>query len=82
MPDEPAASNTEQRRYWNEKGGPAWVANEDLYDEELAPLGRISLGQKPCHGVRCNLLRGICVVSVGTFAYGPRPSPGDQVSAP
>ncbi len=38
MQNEPAASNADQRRYWNEKGGPAWLANEEMYDEELAPL--------------------------------------------
>ena len=45
MQNDPAASNAEQRRYWNEKGGPTWVANEEMYDEELAPLGRIAIGR-------------------------------------
>ena len=41
--DEAGASNADQRRYWNEKGGPAWVANEEMYEQELAPLGRIAM---------------------------------------
>ena len=41
--DDPAGSNAEQHRYWNEQCGPAWVANEEMYDEELAPLGRIAM---------------------------------------
>ena len=43
MQDELGGRNAEQRRYWNEKGGPTWVANEEVYDQELAPLGRIAM---------------------------------------
>ncbi len=28
---EQGLSNADQRRYWNEKGGPIWVAKEDMY---------------------------------------------------
>ena len=41
--DEAGASNADQRRYWNEKGGPTWVANEEMYDQELEPLGHIAM---------------------------------------
>ena len=37
------ATNADQRRYWNEKGGPTWVANEQMYDHELEPLGRLAM---------------------------------------
>ena len=52
------SSNVDQRRYWNEKGGPAWVANEEMYDEELAPLGRIAME-------RSNVALGERVLDVG-----------------
>lgn len=38
-----AGPNAEQIRYWNEQGGPRWVANADRIDAHIGPLGRLAL---------------------------------------
>ncbi|MBI3770390.1 MAG: class I SAM-dependent methyltransferase [Deltaproteobacteria bacterium] len=48
-----AGPNAEQIQYWNEQRGRSWVAQQDLIDAQLAPLGRramdhaaIALGER------------------------------------
>lgn len=38
-----AGPNAEQIRYWNEQGGPRWVAHADRIDAHIGPLGRLAL---------------------------------------
>ncbi|MFO0679928.1 MAG: class I SAM-dependent methyltransferase [Polyangiaceae bacterium] len=47
---DPATSNVEQSRYWNEQGGPKWVALEDALDAQLEPFGKAVLGKLALQG--------------------------------
>ncbi len=38
-----AGPNAEQSQYWNEVGGPNWVALQEVLDEEHAPLGAVAM---------------------------------------
>ena len=40
---ESAGPNAEQSQYWNEVGGPNWVALQEVLDEEHAPLGAVAM---------------------------------------
>jgi len=35
--------NAEQIKYWNEISGPRWVAQQELLDAQIAPLGRMAM---------------------------------------
>ncbi len=43
MTDTQAPANADQTTYWNEAGGPAWVALQDILDWQLAPLSRAAV---------------------------------------
>ncbi len=40
---ESTGPNADQIRYWNDVAGPNWVALEETFDEELAPLGSVAM---------------------------------------
>lgn len=35
--------NAEQREFWNERGGPQWVAFQERLDAQIRPLGQVAL---------------------------------------
>lgn len=37
--------NAEQIEYWNEKSGPKWVANADLLDAQIGPIGEEAMAR-------------------------------------
>lgn len=41
MPED--RSNAEQIEYWNERGGPQWVAFQERLDAQISPLGQVAL---------------------------------------
>jgi SAM-dependent methyltransferase len=43
MDTKPNGPNAEQIEYWNEQGGPKWVALHSLIDGQIEPLGRIAM---------------------------------------
>ena len=50
--------NAEQIEYWNEKSGPKWVANADLLDAQIGPLGELVMD-------RAGIREGERVLDVG-----------------
>jgi SAM-dependent methyltransferase len=53
-----AGPNAEQITYWNQQGGPKWVAYERLLDEQISPLGLAAMD-------RARVAPGECVLDVG-----------------
>jgi SAM-dependent methyltransferase len=43
MNTKPNGPNAEQIEYWNEQGGPKWVALQSLIDGQIEPLGRVAM---------------------------------------
>jgi SAM-dependent methyltransferase len=74
----PEGPNAEQIRYWNETAGPRWVANQELLDQQIAPLGHEAME-------RARLRPGESVLDVGcgcgssTLELARRVAPGGRV---
>jgi SAM-dependent methyltransferase len=70
--------NAEQIRYWNEAAGPRWVANQEVLDRQIAPLGLAAMD-------RAAIRPGEHVLDVGcgcgatTIELARRVAPGGSV---
>lgn len=63
MSSDPAPSNAEMIRYWNEAAGPAWVAMQERLDLQVGPLGAAALA-------RAGVAAGERVLDVGCGCGG------------
>src|SRR5262249_4746938 len=61
-----AAPNAEQERYWNEEAGPKWVANQELIDAQIRPLGELAMDRAAIRaGERVlDIGRGCCATTI------------------
>lgn len=74
----PATSNPEQSRFWNEVGGPLWVASEDETERHTAPFGDATLvAAGPAAGER--ILDVGCGCGSTTVALGTAAGPSGRV---
>jgi SAM-dependent methyltransferase len=74
----PSGPNAQQIEYWNEVGGPKWVALEALLDAQIAPLGEELLGRAaPTPGER--VIDVGCGCGSTSLELARRVGPGGEV---
>ena len=74
-----ASPNAQQIEYWNKQAGPAWVAAQELLDDQIGPLGLLAIDRAAPAPGECVLDLG-CGCGQTTVQLGERVGPGGQVT--